>query len=97
MTMSFNFLQTQDKKAAEKFVKNIIKLSIKIGLLVQNDQFSEDELRTANQMAEKFRTTVMTITSFTEVMSFKDPHKSRHTLHANSPTQTSLAKKLSLR
>ncbi|CAG7722403.1 unnamed protein product [Allacma fusca] len=58
---------TQDKKTAEKFVKNIIKLSIKVGLLAQNDQFTDDEIRIANKMAEKFRTIIMTITSFTEV------------------------------
>jgi len=58
---------TQDKKVAEKFVKNIIKLSIKVGILAQNEQFSEDEIRMANKFADKFRNVVMTITSFVEV------------------------------
>jgi len=58
---------THDKKIAEKFVKNTIKLSIKIGLLVQNDQFTPSEIATANKMSDKFRNIVMTITSFTEV------------------------------
>jgi len=58
---------TQDKKVAEKFVKNIIKLSIKIGVLAQNDQFSQDEIRIANKFADMFRNTAMTIASFIEV------------------------------
>ncbi|CAL8086490.1 unnamed protein product [Orchesella dallaii] len=58
---------TQDKKVAEKFVKNIIKLSIKIGVLAQNDQFSQEEIRIANKFADMFRNTAMTIASFIEV------------------------------
>ena len=61
--------QTHDKKVAEKFVKNIIKLSIKIGLLIQNEQFSKEELQVANNFAARFRSISMTITSFMEVRS----------------------------
>jgi len=58
---------THEKKVAEKFVKNIIKLSIKIGVLAQNGQFSKEEIQGATKFAEKIRTIAMTITSFIEV------------------------------
>lgn len=48
-------------------MKNIIKLSIKIGVLAQNDQFTQEEIRIANKFADMFRNTAMTIASFIEV------------------------------
>jgi len=58
---------TGNKKEAEKVVKNVIKIVIKIGILYRNDQFSNEELSLAEDFKKKFRSTAMTIVSFYEV------------------------------
>ncbi|CAL4081979.1 unnamed protein product, partial [Meganyctiphanes norvegica] len=58
---------TGNKSDAEKLVKNIIKIVVKIGILYKNDQFKEEELKTANQVRTKFTTVVKTVISFFEV------------------------------
>ncbi|GFY41161.1 tumor necrosis factor alpha-induced protein 8-like protein [Trichonephila inaurata madagascariensis] len=59
--------QSGNKKEAEKVVKNIIKIVIKIGILYRNDQFNQEELWTAEQFKHKFHSTAMAIISFFEV------------------------------
>lgn len=59
--------QTGNKKEAEKVVKNIIKVVIKIGILYRNDQFTAEELQLAEQFKKKFHSTAMTVASFYEV------------------------------
>uniref|UniRef100_A0A1B0CF81 Uncharacterized protein n=1 Tax=Lutzomyia longipalpis TaxID=7200 RepID=A0A1B0CF81_LUTLO len=44
-----------DKKQAEKLVKNIIKIVIKIGVLIRNDEFNDAELQTAEKFRKKFQ------------------------------------------
>ena len=56
-----------DKKTAEKIMKDMIKVVIKIGILYRNDQFSTDELLIAESFKMKFRAVGMTIVSFYEV------------------------------
>ncbi|KAK8724864.1 hypothetical protein OTU49_010953, partial [Cherax quadricarinatus] len=58
---------TGNKKEAEKLVKNIIKIVVKINILYRNEQFSQEDLRVANQLRHKFTTIVKTIISFFEV------------------------------
>ncbi|XP_022104735.1 tumor necrosis factor alpha-induced protein 8-like protein 1 [Acanthaster planci] len=58
---------TGNKKDADKVIKNIIKVTIKIGILYRNDQFSPEELALAEAFRKKFRTLVMTVVSFHEV------------------------------
>lgn len=58
---------TGNKKEAEKLVKNIIKIVVKIGILARNDQFSQDDVKQANQLRSKFTTIVKTVISFYEV------------------------------
>ncbi|XP_018022954.1 tumor necrosis factor alpha-induced protein 8-like protein [Hyalella azteca] len=58
---------TGDKKEAEKLVKNIIKVVVKIGILARNDQFTADDIKCANKLRTKFSTIVKTIISFYEV------------------------------
>ncbi|KAF2351939.1 Transposase Tc1-like [Trinorchestia longiramus] len=58
---------TGNKKEAEKIVKNIIKIIVKIGILARNDQFTTDDMRSANQLRTKFSTIVKTVISFYEV------------------------------
>lgn len=47
-------LQTGNKKDAEKLVKNIIKVVVKIGLLARNDQFTPEDIKSANQVGFYF-------------------------------------------
>ncbi|XP_042866872.1 tumor necrosis factor alpha-induced protein 8-like protein isoform X1 [Penaeus japonicus] len=58
---------TGNKKDAEKLVKNIIKIVVKINILSRNDQFSPEDLKVANQLKNKFTTIVKTVISFFEV------------------------------
>lgn len=55
------------KKEADKVIKNIIKIVIKIGILARNDQFSNDEIMLAEKFKRKFHSLAMTIVSFYEV------------------------------
>ncbi|KAJ8973249.1 hypothetical protein NQ317_019524 [Molorchus minor] len=59
-------LQTT-KKEAEKLVKNIIKIVIKLGVLHRNNMLSDEELRHAEKLKTKFRMAGMAIISFYEV------------------------------
>ncbi|KAG0726904.1 Tumor necrosis factor alpha-induced protein 8-like protein 1 [Chionoecetes opilio] len=58
---------TGNKKEAEKVVKNIIKIVVKINILYRNDQFVTEDLKVANQLRNKFNTIVKTVISFFEV------------------------------
>lgn len=50
-----NVFQTGNKKEAERLVKNIIKIVIKIGILHRNNQFNADELKIAERFRSKFQ------------------------------------------
>jgi len=60
-------LQAGNKKEAEKLVKNIIKVVIKLGVLYRNGQFSSDELRHAERFKGRFHSAAMAVVSFYEV------------------------------
>ncbi|SPP72976.1 tumor necrosis factor alpha-induced protein 8-like protein isoform X1 [Drosophila subobscura] len=60
-------LHTGNKAKAEKLIKNIIKIVIKIGVLHRNNQFSDEELRRADNFKRKFQNTQLSIISFYEV------------------------------
>ena len=55
------------KKTAEKLMKDIIKIVIKIGILYRNEQFNPQEMQIADRFRSKFRSVIMTIISFYEV------------------------------
>lgn len=59
--------QFGSKKEAEKIVKNIIKIVIKLAILQKNDVFTEDETRMTNTFYQKFLKLQMSIISFFEV------------------------------
>ncbi|XP_076304934.1 tumor necrosis factor alpha-induced protein 8-like protein sigmar [Tachypleus tridentatus] len=59
--------QSGHKKEAEKIIKNVIKIVIKMGILYRNDQFSQEELKIAEKFKHKFHSTAMAIISFYEV------------------------------
>lgn len=60
-------MHTGNKVKAEKLIKNIIKIVIKIGVLHRNNQFSADELKDAEVFKRKFQNTQLTVISFYEV------------------------------
>ena len=55
------------KKDAEKLVKYIVKIVVKIGILMRNDQFSAQEMKMIQQFEQKFHNVIMTAISFHEV------------------------------
>lgn len=59
--------QYGSKKEAEKIVKNIIKIVIKLAILQKNEVFSEEETRMTNAFYQKFLKLQMSIISFFEV------------------------------
>ncbi|XP_031621084.1 tumor necrosis factor alpha-induced protein 8-like protein isoform X3 [Contarinia nasturtii] len=68
-------LHSGNKKEAERLVKNIIKIVIKIGILHRNNQFSAEELRVVERFRSKFQCTQMAVISFHEVdFSFDLPY-----------------------
>ena len=58
---------SSSKKVAEKVMKDMIKIVIKISVLYRNDQFNKEELHQAELFKRKFQTLVMTVISFYEV------------------------------
>ncbi|KAL1117836.1 hypothetical protein AAG570_004151 [Ranatra chinensis] len=58
---------SDNKKDAEKLIKNIIKIVIKVGVLYRNGQFSQEELRYAEKFKNKFHSAAMAVISFHEV------------------------------
>ncbi|KAK6631170.1 hypothetical protein RUM43_014266 [Polyplax serrata] len=58
---------TGNKKEAEKLVKNIIKIVIKVAVLYRNNQFNAEEMKHAERFKAKFHQTAMAIISFYEV------------------------------
>lgn len=56
-----------NKKDADKFHTNLIKVMIKIAVLYRNEQFSDSEKNMASKLQQKVKMTAMTIVSFVEV------------------------------
>lgn len=56
-----------DNKKADKVITNMIKITVKIGLLYKNKQFSSEELALAAQFRGKLRKAALTVISFYEV------------------------------
>ena len=59
--------EMEDKKKADKIIKNLIKVTVKIGLLYRNKQFSADEITYGFQLRSKLRKAALTVISFYEV------------------------------
>lgn len=56
-----------DSKKADKVIKNIIKITIKIGLLYKNNQFNDEEIGIGIKFRTKLRHAALTVISFYEV------------------------------
>ncbi|XP_046857275.1 tumor necrosis factor alpha-induced protein 8-like protein 3 [Xenia sp. Carnegie-2017] len=90
---------TGNKKEAEKLLKDLIKIAVKIGVLYRNNQFTDADMRTAETFRSQFKTTAMTIVSFHEVdftydrqfliESLEEAKKSLHSLIESHLTQKS--------
>ena len=59
--------EMKDSKKANKVIKNIIKITVKIGLLYKNNQFNDEELALAIKFRTKLRHAALTVISFFEV------------------------------
>ena len=59
--------QTKNKKESEKTTRNIIKISIKLGMLLRGDKFSTEEKQKLVKIQKNLRTVAMTLISFYEV------------------------------
>lgn len=60
---------TGNKPVAQKVIKNMIKIAVKIGVLYRNNRFSEEELKIAQDFKKKLHQGAMTAISFYEVNS----------------------------
>lgn len=56
-----------DSKKADKVIKNMIKITVKIGLLYRNKQFNAEELALGAKFRSKLRKAALTVISFYEV------------------------------
>lgn len=56
-----------NKSEAQKVIKNLIKIAVKIGVLFRNNRFSTEELSTAQDFKKKLHQGAMTAISFYEV------------------------------
>lgn len=57
----------ESKKKANKVLKDLIKIIIKIAILQRNDKFNDEEAKTAKLLQAKTKLTALTIISFCEV------------------------------
>ena len=62
----FNSFQTNDKKASEQTITNVIKITVKIGMLFRGEKFSADEKKDLREIQKSLRSTSMTLISFYE-------------------------------
>lgn len=58
---------TGNKTEAQKVIKNLVKIAVKIGVLFRNNCFSKDELVVAQEFKKKLHQGAMTAISFYEV------------------------------
>uniref|UniRef100_A0A8C2YTZ9 Tumor necrosis factor alpha-induced protein 8 n=1 Tax=Chinchilla lanigera TaxID=34839 RepID=A0A8C2YTZ9_CHILA len=58
---------TQNKKEAERIIKNLIKTVIKLAILYRNNQFNQDELALMEKFKKKVHQLAMTVVSFHQV------------------------------
>lgn len=62
---------TGNRNEAQKVVKNLIKVAVKVGVLFRHNRFSADELSLAQEFKKKLHHGVMTTISFQEVSKFQ--------------------------
>ena len=60
-------MQTKNKKDSEKTTKNIIKISIKLGMLLRGEKFSDEEKESLLKIQKNLRNVAKTLISFYEL------------------------------
>ncbi|CAL8348733.1 unnamed protein product [Gadus morhua 'NCC'] len=58
---------TRNRKEAQKVIKNLIKMVVKLGVLYRNNQFNGEELMLVESFRKKVHTLAMTTVSFHQV------------------------------
>ena len=56
-----------DSKKSDKVIKNLIKVTVKIGILYKNNQFNDEEIALGIKLRKKLRNAAMTVVSFHQV------------------------------
>ena len=64
MVLTTFIFQTKNKKESEKTTRNIIKISIKLGMLQRGEKFSMEEKDSLIHIQKNLRTVAMTLISF---------------------------------
>ncbi|CAD5114307.1 unnamed protein product [Dimorphilus gyrociliatus] len=75
-------LERSGKKAADKVLKNCIKIAVKLAILHRNDILSKGDLQNLNEVRSKMRNLCKTIISFHDVDFTYDYKFMNHTLNA---------------
>ena len=60
-------LQTKDKKDSERTTKNLIKISVKIGMLQRGDKFTKEEKEQLVQIQMNLRVVVKSLITFQQL------------------------------
>ncbi|XP_032233424.1 tumor necrosis factor alpha-induced protein 8 isoform X2 [Nematostella vectensis] len=60
-------MEASSKKEAEKLIKDLIKIVVKISILFRNNQFNKEEIMLAEKFRKNFKSAAMTFISFYEV------------------------------
>ncbi|MBN3317158.1 TP8L1 protein, partial [Atractosteus spatula] len=58
---------TRNRKEAQKIIKNLIKMLVKLGVLYRNNQFNSEELALVESFRKKVHTLAMTAVSFYQI------------------------------
>lgn len=58
---------TRNRKEAQKIIKNLIKMVVKLGVLYRNGQFNNEELALVDRFRKKVHTLAMTAVSFYQI------------------------------
>ncbi|XP_027015952.1 tumor necrosis factor alpha-induced protein 8-like protein 1 isoform X2 [Tachysurus vachellii] len=58
---------TRNRKEAQKIIKNLIKIVVKLGVLYRNGQFNSEELLLVERFRKKVHTLAMTAVSFHQI------------------------------
>ncbi|TRZ03318.1 hypothetical protein DNTS_027483 [Danionella cerebrum] len=58
---------TRNRKEAQKIIKNLIKMVVKLGVLYRNNQFNNEELVLVERFRKKVHTLAMTAVSFYQI------------------------------
>ena len=66
-TMHSILAKELDQKKADKVIKNLIKIVVKLGILLKNNQFNDEEIGLGIKLRKKLRNAAMTVVSFHQV------------------------------